>query len=514
MTFPKICKSTVLIWGLVLSAAAASADAPCDGIVRDLDLSAQEKLPSEQSRWTAIERLWGESADAAREDVNNWLASGSLNPAADLIQGRTNDVLREALVHHRDPLAHSLLNLWRLPFDVLAQRDHVLIYSQTPSGHVSNAVFDKTYEMWVGPDGMESVLYSAMYLAGATDLTLAIARRSPSSRTTEMTEFARRISELALSHYKRWAFGPPKMWQVREWGCGDTNLDLVEFTARRLDRRLGNGHADYCIAPTDLDMLIAIGIANLLSVSEIARDIAIVGEDDRRHLLDLLKLLAQLMASRLAFSDITDEKGQSLPSVNFDPGAWNTHPDVAFAGEESQQFPSIPKPGRKELGWDFSHGWRIAWTILTFAGHSNMLGGQTNWDEVANALARQVAYRVLDDTAELPRFRNFLDGSNGWYRVNIRDRTGSGVPPFGLSRAFLAAPWARLSHRDSRLMEATSSMWRALAKPDSAQCELLKQVYVDGSYWQDHKPAGAAISGPLYNMNLLPFLAVAPAMAN
>lgn len=502
-------KNALLALVIALAAAPGQAQEPCQPAVPAVASElADAELPTDEARWRAIEDLWTLSADAVQEDVKSSLRNGSISPAADLIQGRLNAVTREAIRGERRELVRSLLEVWRLPLATLSRHDRILAYWLTPDRRVSEARLDRSHEMWVGADGVESVLYSAMYLAGATDLARTVAGLPEIARTPDLTEFSRAVSTLALDHYRRWVFGPPGIWQVRGWGCDASGLDLVEFTQRRMAGTLGNGRVPFCTAPTDIDMLIAIGIANLLTASKQAPTLVAVPESDRRRLTDVLRLKSGFMASRVTFGKEKTIDGRTVETAQFDAGTWSLHPDLLAAANDSAGFPLIPIAPKAGVGWDFSHGARIAWTALTLAEHSAWLGSDTVWERFADGLARQVGLRVLDDSGPVPRFRNYLDGSNGWYRVDpIR---GTGVPPFGLSRAFLAMPWARLSARDARLTAATGTMWRALARPGDAQCAMLKQVYVDDSFWQARKPAGAPISGRFYNVNLLPFLATSP----
>jgi len=482
---------------------------PCRAIVPEVASDLVDAgLPRNENRWRAIGRLWAESEQGTLDDVGRMLATGSLSPAADVIQGRTHDLLREAIDEHRDDLVHSLLNLWRKPLSTLSSRNRVFIYYQTPEQRLSEATLDGTYEMWVGADGIESLLYSAIYLAGATDIVNAIARRKLESRSEEMNSFAQRLSGTALSHYKRWSLGRPGIWQVRGWGCEASGLDLVEFTQWRMNHTLGGRGETYCASPTDLDMMITVGISNLLRAAAKAPDLVAIADSDQQQLASLVRLQAKFMGSRLVYGAVVNAQGQSVPTVDFDPGAWASHPDLAYAIDESAKFPEKQMHAKAGLGWDFSHGSRIAWTALALADSSTSIDGMIDWSSVADALAHQVAYRVLDASGATPRFRNYLDGSNGWYRVDLS--SGTGIPPYGLSRAFLSMPWARLSVRDSRLMAATTSLWRSLSMPSAAQCDLLDQVYIKGSFWQAREPKGSPIAGSLGNLNLFPFLATSP----
>jgi hypothetical protein len=502
------CGAAATGLGLLLFAASGGAQVNCRALVPEVaaDLADGQELPTSASRWRAVERLWLESAIVTLSDVDNMMATGSLSPAADVITGLTHELLRAAINQDQAALTEALLGLWQKPLEKLTMRSEVAAPYQ-----VSKVPLERAQEMWTGADGTETVLYSAIYLAGATDILAAIAEKPASARSAQMTDFARRIGGLAQDHYVRWAFGPPNIWQVRGWGCDTRVFDLTEFTQLRLDRSLGKGKASYCAAPTSGDLLLAVGITSLLHASAIAPDLVMLSDFERQRLTALVKLQAKFTASRLVYDTAVDRQGRSVTTVDFDPGAWSSYPDFAYAADEALQFPEQPVPPKPGVGWDFSHAYRIAWAMLTFASNPHIVGIDVDWSGASDAFARQIAIRVLESDADgLPRFRNYLDGSNGWYRVNYSNRQGSGYPPYAMSRAFFTAPWARLSARDPDLLGASAALWKYISTSSQAQCDHFRQVYIEGSYWHDRRPVTMPLSGHRGNMNLMPFLAVAP----
>lgn len=494
----------------VLGAATTSANEPCRAFTPEVasDLAASP-LPSSSGRWRAIENLWAVEARSIEDDIENMLKSQSLSPAADLLQGRTQDLLREAIEAGHDELADAILGPWMKPFSTLSRRSEILVYYQTPHERLSPAKLDGEHELWVGSDGIENVLYTAIYLAGASDIIGAIARRPPEKRTAAMTVFAERAAPVALDHYLRWIFGPPRIWQVQGWGCQASGLDLIQFVDQRLTHSVDGAGPAYCSAPTSVDLLLAIGLADLLKAADVSPDLVSISKADYARLGLALDRLSTFIESRFVYDHTTDMNGQTIEIAAFDPGAWTAHPDMAFAADESPDFPTSTVQPRPGVGWDFSHGARIAWTLDTFLRTSN---GRNiaPWDRALTALAHQVAYRVLDDTAAVPRFRNYLDGSNGWYHVTLQGPDSGGIPPFGASRAFLSMPWAALAARDARLEKAVSTMWHAIAAPTSAQCAVLHQAYEVDSYRSHSSSLAASPSRSLRNFDLFPFLSISP----
>ena len=507
----RVMESVALGLALLMPAISAPASDRCNAILPDAAVDVgSEGLPSQQTRWSIIQQLWEQIGEKLQNNIEQSSAAGLSGDTVDLIQGRTNDALREAISQRRDALASSLLKLWLVPLARLSQRDRFLAYYLTPAQRVGEASLEHAQYMWVDNDGLEAVLHSAIYLAGATDIALAVAQRATPDRSEQFTSFARRISELALSHYTRWAFGPPHIWQVRGFGCDASGLDLVEFTQRRADRSLGNGRFSYCVAPTDLDMLLVIGISNLLRISKIAPELMALSSYDSDRLSSLLRLQTEYMASRLVWRPTIDPDGQSVSTVDFDPGAWASHEEWSYASDESPRFPVTRPNANISVGRDISHGYRIAWMAMTLAEHSEVAQLAADWNAVADALARQFGYFVVDLSTNVPKFRNYLDGSNGWYRVNYNGKMGFGYPPYGLSRTFLEMPWARLANRDSRLMTATLKMWEVLSIPSHAACTDFDRIYVEGNFWKDWRPFIRPFSDWMGQLSMLPFIAVSP----
>jgi hypothetical protein len=256
-------------------------------------------------------------------------------------------------------------------------------------------------------------------------------------------------------------------------------------------------------------MLIVIGLANLLRIAELAQDLVEVSAQDRKRLVYLLRLQSDFMASRLAWGIHADENGRTVTTVDFDPGTWATHPDWSHSADELLRFPAPGPRAKNGVGKDISHGYRIAWLALTLSNVADV-GDTVNWIEVVKALANQFAHHVLDTNMSVPRFRNYLDGSNGWYRVNYSNRPGFGYPPYGLSRTYLGAPWSRIAPYNQKLKDATAKLWQALATPSAQQCEELQRTYVNGYVWREGKPLTLPLSGPAGSLALLPFVAVSP----
>lgn len=500
----------MLACGLVLAMAGGhSAGQPeCRPVVAELSEHINPgTFPSDAARWHAAERIWGAAAEQIRTSARRSKPQGTA--FADLIQGFTHDLFREAVLQGRHGLADELADIWMTFFAQLVSQDHIRAFYPTPHTRIGDVHFGRRYEMWVDPDGIEATLEAAIFLAGATDVAAAMARRSPGERSRRANDFLRRVGDVAHSHFARWGFHAPGLWQVRGWGCNGSGMTLLEFTRRRLGRQLANARAPHCDAPTDFDLLIATGIVNLLVAADLAPDVVVIPAADRQALLELIQLQARFLASRLTGRQAACY-GISNLAMDFDPGSWAMHGDFAYATDEQLRFPTRQPPPKVGVGWDFSHGARIAWTVETLAAYPAIVGQDFDWTAAKNAFAWQVACRVVDGDPDLPLFRNYLDGSNGWYRVNYSGRKDTGTPPYGLSRAYFSSPWARQGSYDPQLKRVASGAWRLLSGATAAHCFHFQRHYVDGAYWTNAKPTSQPMATPEQLISLLPFLATAP----
>lgn len=476
------------------SKAAPSCTALVPEAARDVE---RQGLPSEEARWQAIGRIWAEQSAALRADVAASLAARVLLPSDSL--ALIADVTRMAVVRRRSALAADALSIWSTTLASFGARRSVQIFYPTPTLRQGEVELDRAYPMWATSDGAESLLHSAVFLADALEIAGSIASVPPADRSTIESEFARGTFALARSHYLRWSFGP-KMWQVRGWGCDASGLDILEFARQRRERSLGNGQHAYCQAPTDLDVLIGIGIAHLLAAN--ARDprIAPIEADERRSLESVGHALYDLFASRLAWHG---------DRVDFDPGAWIEHPEWRYAGDDREHLPSGPPRHDPSGAWDISHGARLLRLFEVLGQHPDFSTSGTEWRRALEGLSHQFRVRVLAGSPDLPMFRNYLDGTNGWYRVDYESRNGTGYPPHGLSRAFLATRWAGLAARDRDLERAVAGIWRMLTAASQAHCDHFERYFVKGSYWSAGGFAGRPLEG-FAALTILPFLATSP----
>lgn len=126
--------------------------------------------------------------------------------------------------------------------------------------------------------------------------------------------------------------------------------------------------------------------------------------------------------------------------------------------------------------WDISHARRLVQIAETLDA-LDLLPSDLSGAELKKGLARQIAYRVFNGTLDEPSFANYLDGTDGWYRVNYVNRVGFGYAPGQLSTSVINGGYCRWSRHDKRLREICTALWTLmqadpLISPAFATCHM------------------------------------------
>lgn len=142
-----------------------------------------------------------------------------------------------------------------------------------------------------------------------------------------------------------------------------------------------------------------------------------------------------VVAMRLLRMKISDG-----PGFVFGPGDWWDHGESAWAGCESETLPPVPCP-KETVSEDTAHGarWPL-WLDSLAAGTGSGTADHHYIERLGVKLAWQIVNRVLDWEGGWPRMRNYLDGTNGWYRVGYHSQN-FGYGPYALGGAVYYGSW-------------------------------------------------------------------------
>ncbi len=268
----------------------------------------------------------------------------------------------------------------------------------------------------------ECALCNAQFFHPAARLIRLIAAVPPSGRSATMLKFvADYVPLLVAEHLIRIGYeahftaAPPP-------GLPDQLVPLWEAAAR------GEDHRKYRLV--DRDLWIIAAAAELLEAHRLAPELVSLGPEEAR-LHRMVTAGARLLQTRTSIHHETrDFHGRTVGSLGYFEGDFDDYPDMAFAGYSSKDYPgSQPKRPARGGSWDVSHIQRLP-VFLRSLWDARRATNLDFPDSTAMAqTVNQYVYRVFLGDYQLPQFKNFFDGSDGWYRVGYSQRTNWGYPP-------------------------------------------------------------------------------------
>lgn len=101
-----------------------------------------------------------------------------------------------------------------------------------------------------------------------------------------------------------------------------------------------------------------------------------------------------------------------------------------------------PSGRRFNVGWDISHAGRFVHVFNTLYKNREVTGTGFPDRKFMEELTNQFLYGVFNGDFKKPLFTNFMDGTNGWYRVGYNGRLGYGYSPWSMSFAALTGGYA------------------------------------------------------------------------
>lgn len=406
------------------------------------------------------------------------------------IQIQTNLLASFAFEHKDEYILDRLARLYAVPFEHLRWTDNYLFYTGgifTSNGYEQRPL-PLAEPMWLDDNGRERILTAAQFLYLISYFIDETLRLPAVSRSAAMQRLAELYIPILRSHYQRWIFSDGGPFQVAGWGCADGLFNHSAFLRALLDRRFGGGprvspSPSYCNAVTDTDLWIIAGVVELLAAQDVDPTAVGLSANEIAAYAKHAALGIDLIRSRSAATELRTPGGAHVVGLTFDPKAWRDHPDMRYAGYSDSEFPVNGSPHASETqdlhqsaveakpsrsaapgtgSWDISHGRRLVQVFGTLHKHRELTGSPWPDEETLRQLARQVTFAVFNGDLDEPGFRNFLDGSDGWYRVNYAGRLGFGYAPGQLASTFINSGYCSWSDREPALQQLCSRLWDLL----------------------------------------------------
>lgn len=465
----------------------------CVSVIAQIVPSSKDKQYHEKINW-----LWSQRKVQYTEMVKK---SGENPGNLYTIQTETNNLLKYAGYDQKFALINELSYLYLQALNTLIETDQYL-YSYYPgSPRLSVHPLDKKYRMWADNQkqiGQESILVSSQFLYLLSDTVSIISENMKEKRTPVMQEALTKFIPLLIEHYNRWIFSKPGPFQVRGWGCRfdgkyvSTGMNHHDFLKKKLDKKLGNGKSPpHCNAVNDMDMWIIAGVANLLTVYQKEKTLVPINPEEYKKLLSYLKMGVKLLESRFSFTELKNLDGKPVIGAIFDAGAWDEHRGFAYSGYTGQDYPSFSATDKvknrgKEVGWDLSHARRFVHVFETLLKSKDILGLYFPTKELLEKMANQLIYGTFNRDFDKPLFANFMDGTNGWYRVGFSGRSGFGYGPWDMSLTVFEGGYGFWSIYNTDIKKAFFGFLDMIESKDPATRKHVVQHY-ETNYWNRYK---------------------------
>ena len=431
----------------------------------------------------AVDMEWGKIRESFFTYMREAPKPEYLYPIYD-VQLSTAPFLQYAIERKNDDWLFDLMDLYSIGDQHLKTVNSFLFYypahfsgSSFTAAYQEEIPLDRPFRLWVDSPkagssfsvGTEDVIASSQFLYPVSVLIWEFAREKKMNDPRVQDFVQKYWSVLVNDHLMRWIFnegtlgasGSQKtavgvsnsagygVFQLRGWGCNDGDFNHAERVEHLTYRRFGTDYfkplygtsfsgPKYCNSVWDADLWILAELAHALAAHQLNPTALPMSDDTFYRLKYHLQNGLKLVESRMTYKNVLDFNGNSVEAAVFDQGGFDGHPDYDYTADLNPTFPGYTVDGgainraphpASNVGWDVSHARRLVQFFWTLKMLEKPLQLNFPTDRALKGLARQMAFGVFNGNFAEPSFTNFMDGTNGWYRVNYSGRANFGYPP-------------------------------------------------------------------------------------
>lgn len=374
-------------------------------------------------------------------------------------------------------------------------------------------------------DGHEPLLPSSQFLYMVSNAINIVSGINESNRTQNMKDLASKYAPVAVNdHYMRWIYYDKNVFQVKGWGCEKycttPNYNHYDFIKKKSSKYFGHySSLSYCNLYTDNDMWILAGVVEILAANKKDPSLVSINSTTRQKLLNYTSLAVSVVKSRLTLSTLSSLNGTTANGLNLDLGAWDEHPGYSYSGYLGRTFPtSANKKAADNVGWDISHARRFVHLLTTL--YENRAAVNQSFPNTAamTRFTNQLVYKSFNKNFQRPLFSNYMDGTNGWYRVDYSGAVGFGYPPYGMSNSYMSGGYSLWSRFNPDMGNVSDALWDMLSAvwdgSDPGKAEFARQNYTSEFYNNYARNTSSAALEKKYNRtNSVELLMFLPSLA-
>ena len=431
-------------------------------------------------------------------------------------QRNTNTLLEYAANVQNVNILEELAALYLGAFEHLEEVDTYRYY-KAGSPYYEILSLPQNTKMWVDDSipAHEDILSSSQFLYAVSRMINILVSLPPDQRTKTMEDFIATYAPVVKDHYERWIFSD-KIFGVIGWGCIRNNAYVYDrfnhftFLQKKRQLELGGNH-NYCNAITDVDTWIIAGVVEMIAAHEKSPALVSIESPLKEQFRNYAQMGVDLLESRSKDTVVVDFAGNSVEGMILDPGAWDDYYENDYAGYTGDAFPTSEQKTRAtNSGWDTSHGSRLVNVFNTLHRNRNVIGRSFPDEKTMKKMANHFAYAVFNKDFEMPLFTNYMDGTNGWYRIGYVGRTGYGFAPFDASQSALEGGWGLWSSYNQDIGKVMTSLWKLITTTavNNPQAVSFINRYYAGNGYSNHVRTTATLdTNPHTSLPLLLFMA-------
>ena len=454
-----------------------------------------------------------ENLDEVLEDIKDTTTKSlryKKQTAIYTLAASTNSILDASLRCDDYESMEKIMEIYNLALGSLVSTDYYFVPGLPHSYYEVNArkKLSSSANMWLydfddkiikpGKDFGKDIILPREHVGGSAKLIYEVSRilneisEIPNFKRTEsMNQFVEDWWDVVIEdHYNRWFFldvGEFRAISGKKCQSVQERYNLFEYFEKIYSNSF-NDNPSYCNTLRDYDFIYVSGIIEAMTAN-IKDPVSFPLEDELSDsFYDFISLSLKLIDSKIYESDIKSRDGLIVSGIEWDPGALIDMSDYCYGNDESISLPVVApsNPCRDpnkaiEVGPDFNH-FKSYYNLLESINNNQEYFSSSDYfysfnsDNKLRSLSNQVSEIVFNGDFISPLFSNYLDGSNGWYRVStIKDVRG--YCPSCRSDSYYNGGWAKLSYYNEDLEGLNTRL-----------IDMLKIAYVlDDSYFDEEE---------------------------
>lgn len=183
-------------------------------------------------------------------------------------------------------------------------------------------------------------------------------------------------------------------------------------------------------APTDPEYLTAFVDTDCLALLNAAECLAAYALDPTIYAWPAPERDAVRSAIETGLLIMQDRRTQTQDGDCYFLGEFTSRPGHAYSAETGPENPFGSENRAEVTGWDVSHFYRVPLVLRGLAEVRPTIGTDWPHDRDLAELGRYLYARCYNQNHEAPLFSNYVNGVDGWYRV---DDESTGYPPSALA---------------------------------------------------------------------------------